>query len=73
MNFESHNTSGRNLMWPMLLGFYFAVRISFTFLWFQAGPLTSSAMSIGIELMLLTGTILYSFGARTLQVGCLHL
>jgi O-antigen ligase len=47
----------------MLLGFYFSVRISFTFLWFQGNPVTGSVVSIAIGLLLLMGTIVYSAGA----------
>jgi exopolysaccharide production protein ExoQ len=53
--------------WPMLIGVYFAFRISISFLWFSDDAVMGSAVTGALELILLVVTTVYSVEKRPAQ------
>lgn len=54
----------RQILFPGVVGFFFAFRACLTFLFFQADPVMGTIITIAIDLVLLYGAVLYSAGQR---------
>jgi exopolysaccharide production protein ExoQ len=72
MRREEANSGARPLVFPAVVGFFFAFRIGLTFVFFQATPVLGSTVSIGIDLALLFGAILYSAKAQRIAASRLR-
>jgi exopolysaccharide production protein ExoQ len=67
MNNDTINIKVQVHWWPMLIGAYFAFRISMSFLWFKEDAVMGSAVTGATELILLVMTIIYSVENRPAQ------
>jgi exopolysaccharide production protein ExoQ len=67
MNNDTIKIEQKVYWWPMLIGAYFAFRISMSFLWFKDDAVMGSAVTGATELLLLVVTIVYSVENRSAQ------
>lgn len=67
MNSDVANITRPANWWHILIGAYFAFRISITSLWFRDNPAIGSAITAASELCLLFMTVLYSAGEGSVR------
>lgn len=54
-----------SMLFPGCVGFFFVLRVCFTFLFFQKDPVLGTIVAIAVDFALLYGTVLYSARERT--------